>query len=199
MFKDYRARRAWGIYFLKAEAVLAPLEAAVRRELIEDLKSHVTEILNHSTGDEDEFVRVTAALNRVGEPREFLAPLVADAIFRQPPKYRNFGVVFHAVALYATRGTSYLIRAIALTLVAALSAFLTIAAFNSLLRPDKAGIFRIGEDDIQVRILGLGGATGEQLLVPWISVLIIALGMAVLTWCAGRVKRILLQLIAEVV
>ena len=197
MFKDTRARRAWNLYFLKAEAVLSPLSAPVRRELIDDLKSHARDILTNDASEGDEFARVSAALDRVGNPKEFLAPLLAEAVFRAPAQHGSFGMAYRTLSLYAARGTSYLLRAIGLVLTAAAGLAIGLAALNSLFRPDRAGLFLLDRDEYQLRVLGLSATGGEQLLAPWIAVALIALGLALLVWSARRTRRMLMELIAS--
>ena len=119
MFKDARARRAWRLYFLRAEAVLSPLSATVRRELIGDLKAHVEDILANESLDGDEAARLGAALGRVGNPKEFLAPLLAEAVFRAPVQHGSLGMTYRMLALYAGRGTAYFLRTFGLIIAAA--------------------------------------------------------------------------------
>ena len=197
MFRDARARRAWNLYFLKAEAVLSPLAASVRKELIGDLQAHVRDILANEKIGGDEFVRLQAALDRVGNPKEFLAPLLADAVFKAPPQHGSFAMTYRTLSLYASRGTTYLARTLGLVLAAASGLIVALAALNSLFRPDHAGLFRLGDDEYQVRVMGFGEAGGEQLLAPWAAIALIAVGAAVLWWTARRVRRMLLELIAQ--
>jgi hypothetical protein len=195
MLKDRGARRAWRLYFLRAEATLSQLAAPVRRELIEDLKSHVRDILaNDQSGDSD-LARVTAALARVGNPREFLAPLVADAVFRGPPRHGGLWATCRAIALYAGRGTAYLFRVLGLGAAAAVGFVLAAASLNSLCRPDRAGLFLVGEDEVQIRVFGLGAGGGEQLLAPWLAALMALGGLALIAWAAHRGRRMAIELI----
>jgi hypothetical protein len=198
MFKDARARRAWSLYFLKAEAVLSPLQESVRRELLEDLKTHVQDILANEPGTGGEYERLTAALDRVGDPKEFLAPLLAEAVFKIPPQHGSFGMAYRTIKLYGARGGAYLMRAMGLVFAGALGIATALAAINSLIRPEHAGVFKIGHDEYQIRILGLGASTGEQLLAPWVAVALIAVGALLLYWTTVRVRRMLLELIASV-
>lgn len=163
MFKDARARRAWLLYFLRAEAVLSPLAGPVRRELIADLKAHVQDVLANERLEGDELQRLNAALARVGNPKEFLAPLVAEAVFRAPPRYGDTGMAMRTLSLYAARGTSYFLRATGLVLAAAGGACVALASLNSFLRPASAGLFLVGADEYSLRLLGLGERSGEQL------------------------------------
>lgn len=199
MFKDARARRAWGLYFLKAEAVLSPVATPVRRELLDDLKAHVQDILANEKAEGDELARLNAALERVGNPKEFLAPLIADAVFKLPPQQRNIGMAYRTLRLYAARGTTYLLRSLALATVAATGVVTTLAALNSLLRPDRAGLFQISGDEWQVRVMGFGEAAGEQMLAPWMALVLIAAGLAILVWTARRIRRMLMELIASAI
>ncbi len=197
MFKDARARRAWLLYFLKAEAVLSPLAGPVRRELIQDLKAHVQDLLASEQLTGDELQRLNAALTRVGNPKEFLAPLLAEAVFRAPPRYGDAGMVVRTLSLYAARGTAYLLRATGLVLAAALGVCVMLASLNSLLRPASAGLFLIGDDEYSLRLFGFGASDGTQLLAPWAAVLLVVLGIAVMAWSLHRIRRMLLTLVAE--
>ena len=197
MFKDARARRVWNLYFLKAEAVLSPLAAQVRRELIDDLKTHVRDILANEPHSGDEVTQLKAALDRVGNPREFLAPLLAEAVFRTPPRLADAGMTMRTLFAYAGRGTIYLLRALGLVLLAATGFSVAMASLNSLVRPDRAGLFLIGKDEYQLRLLGLGESTGQQLLEPWMAVLLILAGAAMILLALRRARRMLLELAAQ--
>ena len=196
MFKDARARRTWSLYFLKAEAVLSPLSAPVRRELINDLKSHVQEILTNEKMAGDENARLQAALNRVGSPKEFLAPLVAEAVFRAPEQSGSLGLIWRTLSLYAARGGFCLMQTVAIVLAASAGIAVGMAALNSLFRPDRAGLFLLGSDEYQLRVFGTGASMGEQLLAPWMAVMLVAIGLALVSWSARRTRRILTELIA---
>ena len=197
MFKDPRARRACLLYFLKAEAVLSPLASSVRRELIEDLKAHVRDVIANERSEADEFQRVNAALARVGNPKEFLTPLVAEAVFRAPPRYGDTGMAMRTLSLYAARGASYFLRAMGLVLAAASGVCVALASANSLLRPESAGLFLVGDDEVSLRLLGLGESVGEQLLEPWTALLLVLFGIATIVWSLRRARRMLLELVAE--
>jgi hypothetical protein len=60
--------------------------------------------------------------------------------------------------------------------VSVTGALAAVAALNSLLRPDRAGLFQIAPDHYQLRVLGLSPGYGEQMLAPWMALILIALG-----------------------
>ena len=197
MFTDTRAQRAWNLYFLRAEAVLSPLSASVRRELIADLRAHVRDILSHEPLEGDEFTRLSTALERVGNPKEFLAPLVADAVFKAEPAIGNFAMTARTLSLYAAHGTTYALRALALVLAAAAGFGVALTSAIRLFRPESAGLFQLGVDDFQLRILGLGATGGQQLLEPWMAALLIFAGIGLVVFATRRTHRMLLELIAQ--
>lgn len=197
MFKDARARRAWLLYFLRVEAVLSPLSAGMRRELIADLKGHVQEILANEPVEGDELTRLNGALERVGNPKEFLAPLVAEAVFRAPPRFGGVGMTMRTLSLYAARGTTYFLRAFGLALLAAAGFCLALASLNSLFRPASAGLFLLGGDEFQLRLLGFGASGGQQMLEPWMAALLILAGSALIVFTVRRARQMLLELIAQ--
>ena len=105
-------------------------------------------------------------------------------------------MAYRTVTLYAGRGTAYFLRALGLVVTAVAGGAVALAALNSLLRPDRAGLFQTGADDYQLRILGFGPGTGEQLLAPWMAVALVALGLALGAWTVRRARKMLLELIA---
>jgi hypothetical protein len=106
-------------------------------------------------------------------------------------------MTYRTLTLYAGRGTAYLMRSLGLVLAASIATAVGLAALNSLLRPGNAGLFLVEPDTYQLRVLGLSPGTGEQLLAPWIAVMLILLSVGALAWAARRARRMLLELIAR--
>lgn len=101
-------------------------------------------------------------------------------------------------SLYAARGTTYSLRALGLVLVAAAGFCIALASLNSLFRPQSAGLFQLGGDEVQLRLLGLGATGGQQLLEPWMAALLILAGGMLIVFAVRRARRMLLELIAQV-
>jgi len=186
MFNDPQARRAWRRFRLRAELMLSSVSASVRRELLEDLDAHVREMVALSPESGSELERLKVALDRMGDPREFLAPLAGEAIFRKPQADVGFGSAARATLALLSRGWRLAWRS-ALTLLATLLAGLAaLVAFGSLLDPHSVGLFRIGPDDIQLRIAGSEG--GVPLFTPWfaLALLVLAAGSIAFAWRQSR-------------
>src|SRR5687767_14533852 len=116
MFSEPKARRAWRHYRLRVELMLSSVSLGVRRELLDDLARHVRDLVDHGQDGASEFERLQAALERMGDPREFLTPLIGEAIFRDPRDV-GFRQAGRTVLSLLTRGWRLAWRS-ALTLLA---------------------------------------------------------------------------------
>lgn len=184
MFTDPKARGAWRYFRLRVELMLSAVPGGVRRELLAELLAHVRELVAHGPHGAGEYERVRAALDRIGDPREFLAPLVGEALFRDT---RNVGLgeARGTVLLLLSRGGRLAWRSTSALLAASLGALAVLVAIGSLLEPDAIGLFRLGPDDIQLRLLG--GAGGVPLFTPWFAfgLLLLAAASTSFAWRQG--------------
>jgi hypothetical protein len=131
----------------------------------------------------------------VGDPREFLAPLIDEAVFRVPHRDVGLANAVHALMSLVARGWRLSLRASAVMLAALLGAVALLISIGSLVRPENIGVFSIGADEIQIRILG--GQGGAPVLAPWLSLGVFVLGAALMcaAWRGARalVLEILLR------
>jgi hypothetical protein len=75
----------WNDYLDDASRVARRLPEAERRELVLELKSHLAEsfAVAGELSDANEAARVRAAIARLGSPRDFLRPILADHLLEQ--------------------------------------------------------------------------------------------------------------------
>ena len=193
MFTDPRARRAWRHFRLRVELMLSSVSRGVRRELLDDLSAHVRDMVAHGREDAGEFKRLERALERMGDPREFLAPLVGEAIFRDPRRDVGLGQAGRAMLSVLSRGWRLAWRSASALLAALLGALAILVAFGSLLEPDAVGLFRLGSDDIQLRLLGSRG--GLPLFTPWFAIGLLALAAGSLAFAWRQARRLVLEIL----
>lgn len=197
MFRDARARLKWRMFVLRARLVLDPLPRDAREELIADLTAHAKEIVDHTAPAATEIEQADEVLARIGDPKEFLAPLVAEAVFRSKQNM-SLGLVANALRLYGSRGIGHLIGAAATLSFGLLGALFCVAAIGSLFVPGRIGVFRMSDGDIRLPILGdvARYGHGEQLLTPFIALLLSILGVALCGLAIRAARRAALRLIA---
>ncbi|HEX8173024.1 MAG TPA: hypothetical protein VF824_20995 [Thermoanaerobaculia bacterium] len=192
MFHDPKARDAWRRFRLRVELMLSSVSSGVRRELLDDLTAHVYELVAHDDGP-GEYERLQAALERIGDPREFLAPLAGEAIFRDPPRDAGFGQTGRAMLALLSRGWRLAWRSASTLLAALLGALAIVVAVGSLLQPHAVGLFRLGPDDIQLRLLGSRG--GVPLFTPWFAIGLLALAAASIAFASRQARRLVIEIV----
>jgi hypothetical protein len=184
MFEDPKSRRSFRLFKLRAELMLSGVARTVRRRLMEDLTAHLIELVEHADPSLSESVRVDAAITRIGDPREFLAPLVADAVLSAQARRTGW----RAVAYAAIRGGRRLGEAVSIALSFVIGAMLAIAAAGAVILPERIGLFHFSGDEYQLRLFGLSGSAGTPVFHPWFSLLGLIIGAALIfvAWRGSR-------------
>lgn len=193
MFSEPEARHAWRQFRFRVELMLSSVSSGVRRELLEDLTAHVHDLVAHGPDRAGELERLRAALERMGDPREFLAPLVGEAIFRDPPRDVGIRQAVRAMLSLLSRGWRLAWRSASGLLAGLLGTLALLVAFGSLLEPDAVGLFRLGPDDIQLRLLGSPG--GQPIFTPWFAIGLLALAAASITFAWWQARRLILEIL----
>lgn len=192
MFKDPAARRAWRHFRLRAEMMLGSVSPKVRRELIDELAMHVRDIVEHSPeGDEAE--RVNAALARVGDPLDFLTPLVGEAVLRQPHQNVGASQAWRVIFVTAANGSALAASAVWIAVMALFAAMMLLVSLGSLVRPENIGLFLIGADDYQLRLLG--GVGGTPVFAPWLGLMMLCAGLFIGRLALHASRRLALKII----
>jgi hypothetical protein len=173
--------------------MLSSVSGGVRRELLDDLGTHVRDLVAHGRDGAGEYERLRAALERIGDPREFLAPLVGEAIFRDPCRDAGFGQTGRAMLSLLSRGWRFAWRSASTLLAGLLGALATLVAFGSLLRPQAVGLFRLGPDDFGLRLLG--GQGGVPLFTPWFAIGLLALAAVSIAFAWRQARRLVLEIL----
>lgn len=193
MFSDPKARRAWRRFRLRVELMLSSVSGGTRRELLDDLASHVRDMVAHGAEGSGEHERLQAALDRMGDPREFLAPLIGEAVFRDPRRDLGLRQAGRAMLALLSRGWRLAWRSATALLAGFLGAIAILVAAGSLLKPDAVGFFRLGPDEIQLRLLG--GQGGEPIFAPWLAIGLLALAAMVLVLAWRQARRLVAEIL----
>jgi hypothetical protein len=195
MFSEPKARDAWRRFRFRVELMLSSVSSAVRRELLEDLTAHVRDLVAAGEPGAGEHERLRAALDRIGDPREFLGPLVGEAIFRDPRRDVSFGQTGRAMLSLLSRGWRLAWRSACTLLAALLGALAVIVAAGSLLAPEAVGLFRLGPDDIHLRLLG--GQGGTPMFAPWFAIGLLALAAGSMAFAWRQARRLMLEMLTN--
>lgn len=200
VLNDPFARLVWRLYLLRARSILSSAPAATRIELLGDLKNHLWELMS-ATGDKNddenndennERKRLKTALARLGDPRDFLAPLLATSDTAPTLSARIRQILFPL-----TRIPLFLISVMALGFVTVVGLAFLGASIGSLFDAEKYGVFLIGESSLRIGTnSGLEGASYRQLLTPASALLVAAAGGAVAGGALFALRAFALRLLA---
>lgn len=192
--RDPRARAAWLLFRMRAELMLGSVSASVRREIMADLESHMREAMQHSQAG-DELARLLVAIERIGDPRDFLEPLVAEAVFRRPRPANTVVVAWQALLLGAQRGVQDFARVTGLIALGLVGVATFILGAYTLVAPERAGVFLLDQDTIQVRLLGATHAAGVQLLPAWGALLVATIGALLTVASIASLRRLVVAFV----
>ena len=195
MFGEPRARRAWRHFRLRVELMLSSVSSGVRRELVDELAAHVRDLVGHGPDGAGEYERLQAALERIGDPREFLAPLIGEAIFRDPRRDVGVGQAGRALLSLLSRGRRLASRSASVLLAVVLGVLAVLIGVGHLLGPEAVGLFRLGSDEIQLRLLG--GQGGVPLFAPWLAIGLLMLAPLLLALAWRQARRLVLEILID--
>ena len=80
--------RIWENYFKRVKRVLKPAPLKQREEILLELQGHLIESIRNDTSV-NEADKVLNAIEKLGDPDEFLRPIVADKLFSDASKTLN--------------------------------------------------------------------------------------------------------------
>jgi hypothetical protein len=193
MFSEPKARRAWRQFRFRADLMLSSVSAGVRRELLEELAAHVRDLVANDHGGVSEYDKLRTALERIGDPREFLTPLIGDAIFRAPSRDVGLPQAARAMLSLLSRGWRLGWRAASALLAALVGGLATLVGVGSLIDPAAVGLFQTGPDDFHLRLLG--GQGGTPLLAPWFAIALLALAAMSMAFAWRQARRLILEVL----
>lgn len=182
-FSDPAAKARWDDYNARVTRLVerAGSEAA---GLDLDLRSHLAESFAAETGTEAE--RLERAITRLGDPADYLRPLLSDALIARGGE--TYDPLTISRGLYhALRSGSA--RALRGGLFALGYAVLAILAVMSVLKPffaDSIGLVRGADGSLT---FGITGAGGEELLGFWSIPLTLALCALLYVLLTRRLRR----------
>jgi uncharacterized membrane protein len=178
---DANARAAFAAYFAKVDRALAALPRAEADEVKSELEAHAIDALSESNAD------AAMVLTQLGEPSEFLAPLVADRLRARAGRTFSPGDVALALLRNSASGLAGFALSAAVGLGYAIAALCVALGLLKLVAPLGTGVYRL--DTGELFIGSDANVRGVDLLGMWFSPLAIAVGVClyiVLTWMFGR-------------
>ncbi len=171
---DPLAKALWGRFKWRAQLLLSDSPPSLRHSLLVDLDAHVAEAMSREDARLAEFERLKGALERTGDPAQFLRPVLMksqDHASSRSKPIRLVALALSAVA-FAFPGIFFLLWGV-----------------GGALHPQGVGLFRLGPDEYQMRLLGFA-SNGSPLGAPWLALCAACFGIALLWWGWRQALRI---------
>lgn len=134
-FNTTSAQKIYDRYLKRVNRTAAILNKEDRRDVLMEINSHIFEGLQKSQNDE--VSNLLDLLDSLGEPEDFLQPLVAEKKLVEATKTFNPKHIFQALVLNITKGIRFIIFSI-LYLSLFTFGFLIVA---KILNPEKTGLY----------------------------------------------------------
>lgn len=178
-FADPVARRRWDAYFADVSRSLARAGADAA-ELQRDLEVHVTDSMAAASGG-SELERLDRALSHLGQPADYLRPLLADQLIERGTRTYSPVTITRGLLQSVMAGSRRAVIALAFGL-----GYLLLAIFAGMviLKPlwgEHVGVFRNADGTMSAGIVAR--ADGAREMLGWWSIPI-ALPLAALLYVA---------------
>lgn len=181
-------------YLREVRAGLHGLSDAQASEFVEELRSHIRDRAE-AEGESTE-AGVTAALDRLGRPEVLAAMYLAENIVARAEKSFSPWLIVKGIFRWAALSSAGLFVLLGSFVGYALAACFALSGLRKPFAPDRVGLWRIGPDEVSLR-LGFGSPpSGTELLGWWIVPLglLIGAGLLLLTtrfglWSLRKFQR----------
>ena len=168
-FSDEISQRIWNNYIRRVEKVLRKMPRQKQSEITLEIKSHILESFQQAEG-EDEPNRLLNTIDKLGDPEEFLKPIIADNYFLDASSTLNPKSIVYGLINKFFTGIKNAILSITLGLG---YLFLVVFALLSLLKlflPGNVGVFVGSQSGIKNKVI-IGYTTspfGQEIMGYWI-------------------------------
>lgn len=135
------AQKLYDAYLRRVKRTTKVLSAPDREEIAKEINSHIYEGLGRGK-ESEELSTLVNLLDRLGDPEEFLQPLLADKKLKEATKTFNPKHIFQALKLNARNGIKFSTFGLLYTLLITF----VLLSFTKLISPSHTGLFYKGND-----------------------------------------------------
>lgn len=137
IFKNTESLKIYDKYMEQINSVTKKLSETDRQDILMEMNSHIYESLANNNSENDERISLLAVLDKLGDPKIALKPLIAEKKLNQATRTFNPVHVFQAIVLNLSQGLIYVIFFILYIFLLAFG-FLIVA---KIFYPDNFGFF----------------------------------------------------------
>jgi len=176
LFTEPHATTIWNRYCDQVLHASRPLSEHDSQALLLEIKDHLYSNFEQQKGS-NEVTRLQVAIEQMGNPDEFIRPLVTDLLFADAARTLNPRTAFSGLVLHLSRGLKAVIVSSLFGVGYLLSvAFLLVAVLKPF-SPDTVGLFANAGGSFTLGILDAVPKGSTELLGYWVIPLSLALAI----------------------
>jgi len=190
-FIERNSNKIWNDYFRRIRKNLILLNQQQKQDMIKELEGHIYESFMESDG-ENETEKLLNALERMGDPDEFLKPLLSKELLIKGTKSFSLIAIFKGLYLNIYAGLKAVFLSLVFGVGFLLSVSMAIVAAAKLIIPDKVGLFLFPDGNWSFGIISnIGGA--NEILGYWIIPICLSFSVTLYIFLTYLVKKVFLQ------
>jgi uncharacterized membrane protein len=167
------AKKIWHQYFRRVKRCARPLKSHQQEELILEIQDHLLESFKQKTGN-NEAEKLLNAIDKLGDPEEYLRPMIADLLLSSASSTLNPKTVFKGLYYDLFGNVKSFLLSLAFSLGYLAAFVFAVLSILKIFFPDNIGFFINETGGILIGIIG-----GESLKTDILGFWNVPLGLLV--------------------
>lgn len=159
------AKKIWHQYFRRVKRCAKPLKSNQQEELILEIQDHLFESLKQETGN-NEAEKLLNAIDKLGDPEEYLRPIIADRLLSSASSTLNPKTIFKGLYYHLFGDIKNFLLSLAFSLGYFTAFIFAVLSIFKIFFPDNIGFFINENGGILIGIIG-GESLKTDILGYW--------------------------------
>lgn len=178
LFNDSVSARIWEQYFRRVQRFSRSLESEFQQELKLELQDHLYESFNREPG-ENEAERLLNAIDKIGDPEEYIRPMVADRLLMSASRSMNPKSVLTGLYYNISGGVKYAFLSLFFAVGYMMAVLFWLMALLKPLIPGSIGLFVYNSGGFGFGVIDGSPGPRSELLGYWLIPIGIILGLLI--------------------
>jgi uncharacterized membrane protein len=165
ILSDSVAIKIWHQYFRRVKRCAKPLKSNQQEELILEIQDHLLESFKQETGDK-EAEKLLNAIDKLGDPEEYLRPMIADRLLSSASSTLNPKTVFKGLYYDLFGNIKSFLLSLAFSLGYLTAFVFAVLSILKIFFPDNIGFFINETGGVLIGIIG-GESLKTDILGYW--------------------------------
>lgn len=140
LFSDKVAKKIWNHYFRRVSRCSAALAPEQQEDLKLEIQDHVYESFNREKGD-SEAERLLSVIEKIGDPEEYIKPMVADRLLSSASRTFNPRTIFKGLYYNMYGNIKQFLLSLTFSFGYLMAFFFGLLAVLEIFFPNNVGIF----------------------------------------------------------